>query len=196
MSIEIRREDHNSLTAYAGISSMYEVCEVIDPLMPGTSAPTLNRVASSSRCKDYDAMPGNHPRDWPARFAIERARFLGAYGAGRRVGGAVVIVEGTDVVRLGGSPDFALLWDIRVAPDARGRGIGRTLLRAAEDTARDADAAGMVIETQNVNVAACELYARSGYTMTKVDANAYPELPGEVQVIWTKTFAAPLAVQT
>ena len=189
MSVEIRRENHHSLTEYAGISSAYEVREVAYPLALGVPALPLPRVvATASSCKHYDAIPGNHPRDWPAQFAIDQARFLGAYGARRRVGGAVVIVASADAVRLGGNSGFALLWDVRVAPDVRGRGVGRVLLGAAEECARDAGAGGMVVETQSINVVACELYARAGYEITKVDADAYPELPGEVQVIWTKTF--------
>ena len=148
----------------------------------------LPRVSVAVSRKDYDAIPGNHPRDWPVRFATDRARFLGAYNAGHRVGAAVVILESSDVVRLGGEPGLALLWDIRVAPEARGRGVGRALLGAAEVSARDAGASGMMIETQTNNVAACELYARAGYRITKVAPNAYPDVPGEVQVMWAKTF--------
>lgn len=148
----------------------------------------LPRVPVAVSRKDYDAIPGNHPRDWPVRFATDRAHLLGAYNAGQRVGAAVVILESTDVVRLGGEAGLALLWDLRVAPEARGRGVGRALLRAAEVSARDAGARGMVIETQTINVAACALYARAGYRITKVASNAYPDIPGEVQVMWAKTF--------
>ena len=70
----------------------------------------------------------------------------------------------------------------------RGRGVGRALLGAAEVSARDAGASGMMIETQTNNVAACELYARAGYRITKVAPDAYPDVPGEVQVMWAKTF--------
>ena len=161
--------------------------EAIYPLALGVlSSPLPRVVVAPARWKEYDAIPGNHPREWSERFSIERAHFLGAYAVGRRVGGAVVIVDGTDAVRLGGAAGLGLLWDLRVALDVRGAGIGRALLGAAERSARQAGMGGMVIETQNTNVAACELYARAGYGVTKVDATAYPDLPGEVQVVWTK----------
>jgi ribosomal protein S18 acetylase RimI-like enzyme len=188
MTIEICPERHRSLTEYAGVSVAYHVRAVVGPLTPGAPVVPLPRVPVAVSRKDYDAIPGNHPRDWPVRFATDRARFLGAYNAGQRVGAAVVILERTDVMRLGGEPGLALLWDLRVAPEARGRGVGRTLLGAAEVSTWDAGASGMMIETQTNNVAACELYARAGYRITKVAPTAYPDVPGDVQVMWAKTF--------
>ena len=189
MSVEIRHEDHRALTAYAEISNAYEIREVVYPLAAGNPTMPIPRISvSPPRRKDYDSIPGNHPRDWRVQFGIERARFLAAFSNGQRVGGAVVVVDTTDALRLGGIAGLALLWDLRVAPHARGKGVGQALLLAAEGSAQDAGARGMVIETQNINVAACDLYARTGYRITKVDGTAYPELPGEVQVTWAKTF--------
>lgn len=194
MSVVIRREDSQSLVDYAGISTAYEVCEAIHPLVAGAPGLPLPRTpVSPAFRKDYDVVAGNHPRDWAAQFSVDDARFLGAYSNGRRVGSAVVVVESSDAIRLGGKRGYALLWDLRVTPAARGQGIGRALLRAAETEAAEAEAAGIVVETQSINVAACELYARAGYAITKVDANAYHELPTEVQVMWTKTFEVSLA---
>jgi hypothetical protein len=42
------------------------------------------------------------------------------------------------------------------------------------------------VETQNTNVAACRFYARQGFRLTQANRNAYPALPGDVQLIWRK----------
>src|SRR3954466_9559701 len=94
VSIEIRREDHRSLTGYAATATVFEVHEAIGPVTPGRApTPLPRRVVSPAFRKDYDAIAGNGPVGWHARFALDRARFVAAYDRGRRVGGAVVIVE-------------------------------------------------------------------------------------------------------
>jgi ribosomal protein S18 acetylase RimI-like enzyme len=181
------RSDNRSLSAYAAIACAFEVREAVQAPVVGTSAFQC-RIVSPAYWKDYDAIPGNHPRDWPLRFAVDRAEFLAAYSGGERVGGAVAVVEHSDVTRLGGVFPLALLWDLRVAPEARGLGVGRALLAGMEERMRELGAAGIVAETQDINVAACRLYASAGYRITRVDAKAYAELPGETQIIWTKLF--------
>jgi GNAT superfamily N-acetyltransferase len=194
VSIEIRREDHRSLTEYAVIATAFEVREAIGPVAAGRAPnPLPRRVVSPSFRKDYDAIARNDPDGWPARFAVDRARFIAAYDHGRRVGGAVVIGEPSDVARLGGDPPFALLWDVRVAPVARGCGIGRALLGAAETAAREMGCRGMISETQDINVAACLLYAHAGYTVLSIDPAAYPDLVDETQIVWAKSFELSLA---
>ena len=40
------------------------------------------------------------------------------------------------------------------------------------------------METQNVNVPACRLYARLGCVLGAIHRHAYPSLPDEVQLLW------------
>jgi len=193
VSVEIRREDYHSLTDYAVVSIAYEVREAVNALTTGAAPlPLPRRVVTPAFRKDYDAIPGNHPDEWSTRFAVDRAHFISAYSMGGRVGGAVVIVDPSDVAQLGGDPGYALVWDLRVAPEARGHGIGRALLMAAEASVQEIGGAGIVAETQDVNVAACQLYARAGYVITSIDSKAYPELSGELQIMWSKIFEFPL----
>jgi len=86
--------------------------------------------------------------------------------------------------------DEAVLWDIRVHPDQRNRGIGRQLLAFSEQRARLAGKKRLSAETQNNNIAACQLYESAGFALTSVDRFAYPTLPNEVQLIWSKQLAA------
>ena len=136
--------------------------------------------------KDYDALPGGRPTDWPTRFDVHRWIILGAFHDRKRVGGAAVVV-GDAEVDPGGRPDDALLWDLRVAPAMRHRGVGSALLRAAEHAAVRQGARVLRVETQQINVAACRFYQRNGFSIEHVQRGSYPELPGEVRLIWSKT---------
>ena len=187
MLLEIRREDGPSLTAYAAIPIAYDVREALQLPIVGT-APFARRIVRPPYRKDYDVIPGNHPCDWPARFAVDRAEFVAAYADGERVGGAVAVVEPSDVERLGGDPRLALLWDLRVAPHARRRGVGRALLARIEERLQDTGIAGIAVETQDINLAACQLYCAAGFVITSVEANTYHDLPEETRIVWTKIF--------
>lgn len=57
----------------------------------------------------------------------------------------------------------ARLYSTAVAPERRGNGLGRALLRAAEAAARRRGAAWMRLEVRTDNAAAIELYRSAGY---------------------------------
>ena len=87
---------------------------------------------------------------------------------------------------LEGRSDLAVLWDLRVSPEWRGRGVGTRLFQAAEDWARRRGKAELKIEAQNINPAATRFYARMGCELRSVNADAYPMLPDEVQLLFYK----------
>ena len=109
---------------------------------------------------------------------------LSAFDGPSRVGGAVVAWRTPGADMLEGRDDLAVLWDIRVHPEYRGRGIGARLFRRAAGWARDQGCVVLKIETQNINVPACRFYASQGCELRAVHLNAYPELPHEVQLLW------------
>jgi GNAT superfamily N-acetyltransferase len=76
---------------------------------------------------------------------------------------------------------LAVLWDIRVAPAFRGRGVGRALFEAVETWVGARGCAELKVETQNINVAACRFYAALGCQLRTVRTDAYPLCPGEDQ---------------
>ena len=43
-----------------------------------------------------------------------------------------------------------------------------------------------MVETQNVNVAACRFYERQGCVLKQANPDAYPQLPEEIQLIVSK----------
>ena len=136
--------------------------------------------------KDYDAVEGEGPTSWAARFDVANWGLISAYDAGRRVGGAVVAFDTVGVGLLQGRKDLAVLWDIRVHPEARSSGIGTLLFSAVEAWARDRLCRTLKVETQNTNVPACRFYRRMGCTLGAIDRFAYANLPDEVQLMWSK----------
>ena len=95
--------------------------------------------------------------------------------------GARLIAEGEITVLLAGTPPLGLalirlrpsIWtgsadayleELYVVPNKRGRGIGRALLEAAMDRAREAGAAHIDLNTGETDRAARGLYERAGFT--------------------------------
>lgn len=58
----------------------------------------------------------------------------------------------------------AYLQELYVVPELRGRGIGRALLEAAMDAAREAGAAGIDLNTGETDTAARALYESAGFS--------------------------------
>jgi ribosomal protein S18 acetylase RimI-like enzyme len=176
--LELIEQSAAFLPRYALISVAFAVRERLKMESPGVSNVGLpSEAVEPSYEKDYDALPGQRPTDWPKRFDLSKWWFAAAYLAEQYVGGVAVVMD---------AADEALLWDIRIAPQYRRQGIGRRLLKFAEDRARAAGKQRINVETQNINVAACRFYATAGYKLRSIDRFAYPELPNDVQLIWTK----------
>jgi ribosomal protein S18 acetylase RimI-like enzyme len=86
---------------------------------------------------------------------------------------------------------FAIIWDIAVDPPFRRRGIGRQLIAEADAWARGRGLTGIMLETQNINVAACRLYERCGFVLGGFDACLYRGvMPGtrEIALFWYLLF--------
>lgn len=82
--------------------------------------------------------------------------------------------------------DIVCLWDIRVLPNQRGRGIGRQLFRAMEEWAKERRCTLLKIETQDINVPACKFYENLGCELRVVDESVYPVELNEIQLLWYK----------
>jgi GNAT superfamily N-acetyltransferase len=144
------------------------------------------RLVDTPYVKAYDEIPGEGPSQWARRFDISRWAFIRAQSGDRLVGGAVLAFDTGDVEMLEGRRDLAVLWDIRVSPDVRGKGIGSRLVRASEAWAISKGCRQLKVETQNINVPACRFYEKQGFVLRAVDRLAYPELPREIQLLWYK----------
>ena len=188
LTVQVTQESQPDLAEYAAISIAFEVREVARVTVAPTQSRTIAidpRPVAVPWVKDYDAN-GNDPTTWASRFDLSHWAIFAARSRGHRVGGAAVVFRAPDVDMLEGRPDVALLWDIRVAPDARGRGVGSALLAEAEAWAAAHDAAWLEVETQDINVPACRFYARHGFELRASNRDAYQDLPNETQLLWYK----------
>jgi GNAT superfamily N-acetyltransferase len=185
--IELREEPARDFVAYATVPATYETDETLAPdadIDPLGGIPLAFRARDVTLRKDYDALPHDHPTAWPARFDVSGWGVLSAWRHGQRVGGAVVTFRAPGVERERGRHDVAVLWDLRVHPAHRGAGVGTALFRAAEGWARSRGARWLSAETQNTNPGACRFYAARGCRLGTIDRHAYPELPGEIMLVW------------
>lgn len=186
MPIEIVEEPMPELAEYARVPIAFEVTQVLElvELEGGLGGLMLSeRAVDIPGVKDYDAVEG--PESW-ARFDLRKWGWFAARERGRRVGGAAVAFDTPGIEMLEGRRDLAVLWDIRVAPEARGRGVGAALFRAAEAWAAARGATRLKVETQNINLPACRFYRRMGCELGAIHRFAYPALPHEAQLLWYK----------
>lgn len=175
------------VTEYAAVPIAFEVTSVlVADTDTGPPFVLTQRHLDRPYVKDYDAI-GEGPLEWEHRFDTSQWGMFLARANGLSVGGATIAfgTPGLDVLEERG--DLAVLWDIRVAPAHRGRGVGRALFKAAEAWALTRGCLELKIETQNVNVPACRFYAAVGYELRVVREEAYPQCPGEAQFLWYKT---------
>jgi GNAT superfamily N-acetyltransferase len=189
MNVRITEEPAAALSDYARISIAFEVDRILEvPEQAGDGAgfALIERPLVTPYRKDYDAIAGNHPRDWPRRFDLSKWGAFAARIDAVRVGGALVAHDAADVALLERRTDLALLWDLRVSPQQRRSGIGSALLGAAEPWSIACGCRQLVVETQNTNVVACRFYASRGFALKTLRRLAYPELPDEIQLLWYK----------
>jgi GNAT superfamily N-acetyltransferase len=179
MTIETAGIPSRLLTDYAAVPIAFDVRSIL-------SAPSLTESrVDPPYVKDYDAI-GDRPLAWSARFDTSQWVMFLARSDGRSLGGATLALGTSGLHMLEDRSELAVLWDIRVVPRARGRGVGRALIGAAETLARTRGYRELKVETQNVNVPACRFYAALGFQLRVVREDAYPECPGEAQLLWYK----------
>jgi ribosomal protein S18 acetylase RimI-like enzyme len=86
---------------------------------------------------------------------------------------------------------YAYIEDIAVNESCRGKGVGQALMEHAIAWAKSKGFPGMMLETQNNNVAGCRLYARCGFELRGFDTHLYKAVdPGtdEIALYWYLMF--------
>lgn len=194
-NLAIDVESTADLTGYARVSIAFEVRVVYDVSAVfdvSTVSEVSERFVLSERrldrpyLKDYDSVDGDHPTHWARRFDLSNWIAFAARIGSTRVGSAAVAFDTPQVELLEGRRDLAILWDLRVSPSMRGRGVGAALFNAVEEWALARECRELKIETQNVNVPACRFYASRGCELRAANRFVYPDLPEEIQLFWYK----------
>lgn len=190
LEVEICEEPSSRLEDYARVPIAFEVNSMLLPVLRDSGLggfELVERPVTPPFVKDYDDVPGHRPTEWAYRFDLSAWGLLFArVDDGVCIGGAAVAWKTPGVVDLEGRRDLAVVWDLRVAPDVRGRGVGGALFSAAAEWAAARGCRHLKVETQNINVRACKLYVSQGCTLGAIHRFAYPELPDEVQLLWYK----------
>lgn len=176
------------ITDYESVSIAFEVREILTVSTPANGLDGLQFTPQSvdkPYTKDYDAL--GPPRLWLAEFNTANWGFFLAVEEDVPLGAAAVAWNTNGVNMLEGRHDMSVLWDIRVSPAQRGKGIGKALLAYAAEWSRQRGCTMMKIETQNVNIAACRFYASQGCVLGDIRRYAYRDVPAvadEVQLNW------------
>jgi GNAT superfamily N-acetyltransferase len=190
MTIDVGGVSDAALVAYGRIPIAFEVQTVFDVAVDHRENRfrLSERPVASAYMKDYDAIT-EIPAQWPNRFDTARWGLMIARIDGDGIGGAAVAYDTPELDMLEGRLDLAVLWDIRVHPEHRRKGVGAALFRAAETWAVARGCRQLKVETQNVNVAACRFYSRCACTLRAVNHGVYPQCPDDVQLLWYKDLA-------
>ena len=187
IKVEIAEESVGVLAEYGRIPISFEVRSVFEvhPLEYGISGILLaERPVARPWVKDYDALKGEGPMRWGDLWNLSNWGVISAFGKGVRLGGCVIAHDTLGVDKLEGRNDIAALWDIRVAPQHRGKGIGGSLIEAALAWSKRHKCRRLKVETQNINVPACRFYAKHGFTLGAINRYAYTDFPDEIELIW------------
>ena len=87
---------------------------------------------------------------------------------------------------------FGYIEDIAVDVHFRRQGIGRRLIEQAITWAKERGLPGLMLETQNINVAGCSLYDACGFHLGGFDQDLYRAIDPdttEIALFWYLTFS-------
>lgn len=192
--ITIHTHDTSALPEFDRIPSRFEVRSILslESIDGGLGGLRLRETPVTPYIKDYDGSEDGPPSHWARTFDLNTWGFLlardeAAPPSNPALGGAAIAWNTTGVNMLEDRPDLAVLWDIRVQPEAWGKGIGRLLFSAAVDWARAHHCTQLKIETQNINVPACRFYAAMGCELGMIHHYGYAAVPNvahEAMLFW------------
>lgn len=190
MEINIQEIKADKLSEYAKIPIYFEVKSIfqVDLINNGLDGIQLHEEkVVVPYVKNYDSYENSGPERWATQFNIHNWVIFLATDNNKPIGGATVAFDTHGVNMLCGRKDLAVLWDIRVHPDFRHKGVGTMLFQRAVDWSKKKGCKQLKIETQNVNVPACKFYAKQGCKLGEMDRYGYfghPKVGHEVMLIW------------
>lgn len=191
-TIDIIIEDASQglLEAYADLSIAFSSTSYYRMDIQGSGLEGIRfvEVPMAKMTKDFDTKNDN-PSHLIEKFGVSHWKVISAFDGSQRVGGCILAYDTQGIHMLEGKKDLGLLWDIRVAPDYRGQGIGRQLFEACKALAQDLSCRRLKIESQNNNPKACKFYADQGAHLSSINKHIYKDYPDEIQMIWSLDLA-------
>jgi len=180
--VVVREVGPEALASWSAVPIAFEVKTVYRVEDAGSGWTLTEEKVDRPWVKNYES-EGDESAEWASRFDLSNWGFLQAFVRDRAVGGAAVAFRTSTVDMLEERDDLAVLWDLRVHPDYRGKGVGKHLFQAAVAWARSRGARQLKIETQNVNVPACKFYKGMGCRLGKIGTYP-PPYENEVMLLW------------
>jgi len=196
--VETAEVTFSEIEAYGRVPISFTVKSILELELQsggidGIGIKLTNRAVPKPYPKDYDADPDSRPTAWSKRFDTSNWGLIAARSHGELVAGIALAFGSPNLDLLDRRTDLAVLWDLRVEPSHRRKGLGAALFSAAEDWARERNCRQLKVETQNVNVPACRFYQAQGCQLGGFNQFAYPDQPSEVQLLWYKSLSSSAA---
>ncbi|MBY4897016.1 GNAT family N-acetyltransferase [Cupriavidus sp. AU9028] len=170
----VRQGDADSLPSLAGCDFSFQVAaELVEPFDMDTTVPVE---------PPYQKRYPFHPGELAEYLERPDRQLWTAEVAGAAIGYLAVAHDWNR---------YAVVDDLAVDAAYRGAGAARLLMDAAVAWAKDASLAGVRLETQSNNIAACRFYRRYGFRLGGYDRYLYRGLePGtrEVALFWYLPF--------
>lgn len=136
MNVKIIEETPRVLPEYGKVSIAFLVetifrVELIENGLGGIKL--FEENVENPFVKDYDAIEGNQISLLDKEFDLSNWGILSAFDDDKRIGGAIIAWNSPQVLMLENRIDLACLWDIRIAPEYRSKGVGKKLFDSAKN---------------------------------------------------------------
>ncbi len=188
MVIELKEISIQDIDEYLKVPITLEIHRVLEVKLEDDGLKGIQLVEKEleeSYIKDYD--DDSDIEGLKDKFDMSNWGFFIASMEDENVGGVIIAYDTPGINMLSGRDDLAVVWDIRVHPEHRGRGIGHMLFQKAVDWSKERDCKLLKVETQNINVPACNFYVKEGCELGCIDRYAYSgdeRLSHETMLIW------------
>ncbi|NOR44049.1 MAG: GNAT family N-acetyltransferase [Candidatus Delongbacteria bacterium] len=184
MNLKIKRTPLSFLEEYHKVPIRFSSDTIYPEELFAGKAEDINLIETPVPpfTKDYDEH--ELPYKWVEKWDISNWCILKTEIDGKYIAGAVIAYNTNGVNMLEGRDDIAVLWDIRVSPEYRGKGIGEKLFKEAIKFTEEKNCEFLKIETQNINVNACKFYKKMGCYLGKYSINEYKDFSDEIMMLW------------
>lgn len=184
-NFKIIDESPHMLDEYCKVSMKYKVESEfrIELLNNGIDGIKFIEESVKPYWKNYDSEEDN-PSLLSNIFNLKNWHVISAFDDEKRIGGAIIAYNTPGVNMLEGRDDIAVIWDLRIDKEYRGKGIGSNIFNKCIEWTKSKKCSRVKVETQNNNVNACKFYAKQGAKLSNINKFAYSN-NNEVQLIWS-----------